>query len=72
MQGLNPSTMRQLYTATVAPVMDYASPVWYLAVSNKTMAVLHRAQRVAAQAIVGGFRTLGLNVIVLKAGIPSL
>ncbi|KAH0182327.1 hypothetical protein KCV03_g10365, partial [Aureobasidium melanogenum] len=64
--------MRQLYTATVAPVMDYASPVWYLAVSNKTLSVLHRAQRVAAQAIVGGFRTLGLDVAVLEAGISSL
>jgi ribonuclease HI len=72
LQGLNPSTMRQLYTATVAPVMDYASPVWYLAVSNKTLATLHRAQRVAAQAIVGGFRTMGLDVAVLEAGIPSL
>ena len=72
LQGLNPLTMRQLYTATVAPVMDYALPVWYLAVSNKTLSVLHRAQRVAAQAIVGGFRTLGLDVAVLEAGIPSL
>jgi ribonuclease HI len=72
LQGLNPSTMRQLYTATVAPVMDYASPVWYLAVSDKTLAILHRAQRVAAQAIVGGFRTMGLDVAVLEAGIPSL
>jgi hypothetical protein len=27
LQVLNPSTMRQLHTATVAPVMDYASPV---------------------------------------------
>ncbi|KAG9511564.1 hypothetical protein KCV07_g10085, partial [Aureobasidium melanogenum] len=52
--------------------MDYASPVWYLAVSSKTMSVLHRAQRVAAQAIVGGFRTLGLDVAVLEAGISSL
>jgi len=43
LQGLNLSTMRQLYIATVAPVMDYASPVWYLAVSNRTLLVLHRA-----------------------------
>jgi ribonuclease HI len=35
--------MRHLYAATVAPVMDYASPVWYLAVSDKTLSVLHRA-----------------------------
>jgi hypothetical protein len=43
LRGLNPSIMRQLYTATVAPVMNQASPVWYLAVSNKTLAVLYRA-----------------------------
>jgi hypothetical protein len=34
--------------------------------------VLNRAQRVAAQAIIGGFRTLGLDVAVLEAGILSL
>jgi hypothetical protein len=72
LQGLNPSIMQQLYTATVAPVKDYASSVWYLAVSNKTLSVLNRAQRVAAQAIIGGFRTLGLDVAVLEAGILSL
>jgi hypothetical protein len=43
LQGLNPSTMQQLYAATVTPVMDYVSLVWYLAVSNKTLSVLHRA-----------------------------
>lgn len=64
--------MRQLFTVTVAPVTDYVSLVWYLAVSGRTLSVLKRAQRVAAQAIVGGFRTLGPNVAVLEAEIPSL
>lgn len=71
LQGLRPSSMRQLFSATVAPVMDYASPIWYLAVSDKTLATLERAQRVAAQAIVGGFRTMGLNVAVIEAGIAT-
>ena len=57
--------------ATVAPVMDYASPVWYLAVSDKTLKMLERAQRAAAQAIVGGFKTMGVNVAVMEAGIAT-
>jgi hypothetical protein len=52
--------------------MDYALPVWYLALSSKTLSVLNRAQRVVVQAIVGGFRTLGLDGVVLEAGIPSM
>jgi hypothetical protein len=43
LQGLRPSSMRQLFSATVAPVMDYASPIWYLAISDKTLAKLERA-----------------------------
>jgi hypothetical protein len=61
-----------LYAATIAPVMDYASPVWSLAIPRQTQSVPNRPQRVAAQAIVGGFRTLDLYVAVLEAGIPSL
>ena len=72
LQGLRPSSMRQLFSATVAPVMDYGSPIWYLVASGKVLSMFKRAQRVAAQAIVGGFRTMGLNVAVLEAGIPSL
>ena len=71
LQGLRPSGMRQLFSATVAPVMDYASPIWYLAVSDKTLATLERAQRVAAQAIIGGFRTMGLNTAVMEASIAT-
>ena len=71
LQGLRPSSMRQLFLATVAPVINYASPIWYLAVSDKTLATLERAQRVAAQAIVGGFKTMGLNAAVMEAGIAT-
>lgn len=48
LQGLRPASMRQLFLATVAPTMDYASPIWYLAVSDKTLTTLERAQRIAA------------------------
>lgn len=64
--------MRQLLSATVAPTMDYASHVWYLAVPDIRLSMLERAQRIAAQAIVGGFRTMGLSVAVIEAGIATL
>lgn len=72
LQGFRPASMRQLFSATAAPTMDYASPIWYLVASDKTLTTLERAQRVAAQAIVGGFRTMGLTVAVIEAGIPTL
>ena len=40
LQGLRPSSMRQSFSATVAPVMGYASPIWNLAISDKTLAKL--------------------------------
>jgi ribonuclease HI len=72
LQGLSPSSMRQLFSATVAPIMDYGSPIWHLVVSSKVLSILNRAQRVAAQAITGGFRTMAINVAVIEAGIPSM
>jgi len=48
LQALKPSSMRQLFSATVAPVMDYGSPIWYLVASNKVPSMFKRAQRVAA------------------------
>ena len=72
LRGLRPSSVRQLFQATVAPVMDYASPVWYLASPNKTLKLMERAQRVAAQAIIGGFRTMAMAVAEVEAGIPSI
>jgi hypothetical protein len=35
LRGLSPSTARQLFTLTVAPVVDYASNVWMHAFKDK-------------------------------------
>ena len=40
---LSPSTAQQLFNATVAPVMDYASNVWMHAVKEPAMTMLNRA-----------------------------
>ena len=72
LKGLRSSSARQLFSATVAPVMDYASPIWYLVVPDKTMKLLEQAQRVAAQAIACCFKTVALPIAEAEAGIPSL
>ncbi|KAJ5215239.1 uncharacterized protein N7498_001646 [Penicillium cinerascens] len=37
LRGLSPATARQLFTATVAPVVDYASNIWMHAFKNKNI-----------------------------------
>jgi len=44
-------TARQLFSATVAPVADYASNVWSYACTNKLMTQLERVHRIGATAI---------------------
>ena len=72
LKGLRPSAIRQLFSSTVAPIMDYASAVWYLGVPDKTIKLLEPAQRVGAQAITYCFRTVALPIAEAEAGIPSL
>jgi hypothetical protein len=37
LRGLSPSTARQLFTLTVAPVVDYASNIWMHAFKDKAI-----------------------------------
>ncbi|KAM4064100.1 endonuclease-reverse transcriptase domain-containing protein [Hirsutella rhossiliensis] len=53
----SPRMARQLFVATVAPTMDYASNV---------------AQRIGAQAVTGGFRTVATAVAEAEAGVQSV
>jgi hypothetical protein len=64
---LSPSAARQLFNATVAPVMDYASNVWMHAATESAMAALNRAQRIGAQAIIGGFQTVAVAIAEAEA-----
>ena len=64
---LSPSSARQLFNATVAPVLDYASNVWMHAAKELAMAMLNRAQRVGAQAITGAFRTVSVAIAEAEA-----
>jgi len=52
LRGLRPETTRQLFTATVAPVVDYASAVWYPMLPESRLHLLQAALRIAAQAVI--------------------
>ncbi|KAM6514322.1 hypothetical protein FALCPG4_18909 [Fusarium falciforme] len=69
---LSPQTARQLFTATVAPTMDYASAVWAHACGTRELSWLNRAQKVGAQAITGAFRTAATAVLEAEASIPTI
>jgi ribonuclease HI len=69
---VSPSTARQLFGATVAPVMDYASNVWMHSCGWKTMPSMNRVQRIGAQAITGSFRSVATAVAEAEASICTI
>jgi ribonuclease HI len=69
LRGLSPATARQLFTSTVAPVLDYASNVWRHAFKDKLIGPINRVQRIGAQAIVGTFLTVATSVAEAEAHI---
>ena len=71
LRGISPSTARQLFTSTVAPVVDYASNVWMHVFKDKLLGPINRVQRLGAQAIVGTFLTVATSVAEAEAHIAS-
>jgi ribonuclease HI len=71
LKGLSASTARQLFSATVAPVVDYASNIWMHVFKDRNMAPINRVQRVGAQAIIGSFLTVATSIAEAEAAIPS-
>ena len=69
---VSPSTARQLFGSTVAPVVDYASNVWMHTCGYKGMALMNRIQKVGAQAITGVFRTVATAVAEAEASIRTV
>ena len=72
LKGLRPSSIRQLFSATVAPVMDYASPIWSQMIPEKCLGLLEPAQRTAAQAIICSFKTVSIIIAEAEAGIKAI
>jgi ribonuclease HI len=72
LKGMAPSTTRQLFTAMVAPVVDYASNVWMHACKTVSTYAIHRVQRVGAQAIIGSFTSVATGVAEAEAHIATV
>ncbi|KAL9561366.1 hypothetical protein ACKAV7_014721 [Fusarium commune] len=71
LRGLTPRTARQLFAATVAPVVDYASNVWMHACRYRRASPINRVQRIGANAIVGTFLTVAISIAEAEAHIAS-
>ncbi|KAG7000436.1 Retrovirus-related Pol polyprotein from type-1 retrotransposable element R1 [Fusarium oxysporum f. sp. conglutinans] len=72
LKGMAPSTTRQLFTAMVAPVVDYASNVWMHACKTVSAYAIHRVQRIGAQAIIGSFTSVATGVAEAEAHIATI
>ncbi|OQD95158.1 hypothetical protein PENVUL_c119G05503 [Penicillium vulpinum] len=72
LRGLTPAAARQLFTSTVAPVVDYASNVWMHACTDKAIGPINRVQRLGAQAIVGTFLTVATSVAEAEAHLATV
>ena len=71
LRGLSTRTARQLFAATVTPIVDYASNVWMHAYKYRLTSSIDRVQRAGAQAIVGTFMTVATAVAEAEAHIVS-
>ena len=60
---------KQLFVATVAPVIEYAASVWMHACRKRALSWLNRAQKIGALAITGAFRTVAAAVAEAEASI---
>jgi hypothetical protein len=72
LRGVRPKQVRQLYNATVAPIMDYCASAWYGPAKWGTLSLLHdmeKVQRIGAQAVVLAFRPTSLQVAQAEASL---
>lgn len=72
LKGLRPKAIRQMVTAVVWPVADYASPVWYPRSTDSLVKRLYAMQRTSVQAFICSFRTVALPIAEAEAGVKQL
>jgi hypothetical protein len=72
LKGLQPKTVKQLVMSAVLPVADYASLIWYPIATQDMKWLLQQPQRITAQAVIRGFRTVALSVAEVEAGLVPL
>jgi len=71
-KGMTARVARQLFTSTVMPTVDFASPIWSTSLTGRATRMLNQVQRIGTQAIIGAFRTVGLTRAEMEAGRPAM
>ena len=69
LKNLKPEVTRQLFVSTIAPVVDYASPIWAPGATMSALRLLENVQRIGAQAVTGGFSTVACCVAESESGV---
>jgi hypothetical protein len=67
--GMSLQNLRQIYTATIIPVIDYGAEIWWQ--GQKTMIKsLETLQNKAIRSILGAFKTTPIAALEAEAAIP--
>ena len=72
MRTLTTAAARQLFNATVAPVINYASAVWMHTLGPATTKTIRQIQKLGGQAITGAFSSVAGAVSEAEAYIPPV
>ena len=72
LKNLRPKAIGQLYTSTMALIVDYASVIWAPNANKNALSKLNAIQRIVAQAIIGDFGTVALHTAKSKANLQSV
>ena len=72
LKGLRLHTVRQLYISTVAPVLDYGSPVWSPLLTERNLGKLEQAQAIGVRAIINAFRMVALLIAEAEACVKPI
>ena len=72
LKNLRPESARLLFRSRVGRVVDYASVIWSPELAKSTLKKLDQVQRLGAQAMTGGFRTVALQVAEAEAGLRPI
>lgn len=64
------ASARRLYMGVVRSMALYGAPIWEEALTEKTIALLRRSQRVMAVGVIRGYRTVSFEAACLLAGSP--
>ena len=68
LRALLPSAARQLFSATVAPIIDYGAAIWWRAAAASTKA-FNTIQKIGAKAVTGAFRSVAREVMEAEASL---